>query len=335
MAIRRPGKTALVNVVVAALAHRGWTVRLVSIPGEHPARLELQRSRERVNVLLYIWNVSHGGATRSVDEFRIQITSGVTSFDTRPNYQTVILGWSQDFGVFVGFDAARRQSRIGASASLQISQSAIQRALEEGAALQRRKGDEIAAAIRPDRLGQYLTHVVAVHEGDLSAVAQSRGEDDTEPALQAAELTGADLGLGSATELKQRQAIIDRLTALEEEVRQLRPERPGRGHNNPPELLPDEDMPGDDILEASTAIKQELGSGRPNSRVVAERTRVLQRFKARLKDFAKDTAQAVQKNAAAYIGGAIVSLAVAAATAIPGLVSAAVDAIIHWLQMLF
>ena len=172
-------KKALVALAVDSLAADGWTVRHLTKAGNHPARFAMQKGGDEQNVRLYIWNLSHGGRTRSEDEYRIQIT-GVDRFEPEPDGQTVILGWGQDFGVFAGFDVKRRLGPFGASPSIQIKSATLQAAGNAGAEIQDKGQGEYAIGIRPDKLGLYIHHLEEAHAGSLDLILTPNDRPDEE-----------------------------------------------------------------------------------------------------------------------------------------------------------
>ena len=162
-------KKKLIALVVDALAANGWAVTFLTKQGEHPVRFTMEREGDEYTVRLYIWNLSHGGKSRSEEEFRIQVT-GVERFEAEPNGRTVILGWGGTFGVFAGFDAQRRLGPFGASPSIQIKSATLQAANDVGAELQDKGQGEYAIGLRPDRLGLYVLHLEDAHAGNLRSI---------------------------------------------------------------------------------------------------------------------------------------------------------------------
>lgn len=162
----RLSKQRLLDIIVKSLEHSGWTITAISPAGTHPFRFEIEKDGARLRVRAYIWNTTHGGASRSVDEFRIQITSGVDSFEREPEGITLILGWSEIYKVFAGFDIAHHDGSLGSSPSIQISEATMARGAARGFAAQRKSNMEIAVAFRGDRLADYILQYPAVHTGD-------------------------------------------------------------------------------------------------------------------------------------------------------------------------
>lgn len=136
-----------------------------SPPGQHPASYTIvHRDGRTSRVMLYIWNLTHGGgAARPAHEYRIQIT-GVPRFENPPGEKTLILGWSEDFEVFAGFDYRRHSGALGASPSMQISQDALRSAQMHGFAPSEKGNGETAIAFRSDFAAAYVEHLHALHD---------------------------------------------------------------------------------------------------------------------------------------------------------------------------
>src|SRR5690348_9987804 len=125
----RLGKNKLLETAVRALRAAGWQVRQLSPPNSFPTRLLMEKDGTQVPVCLYIWNLTHGGGSkRPKNEYRIQVTSGVHSFENQPGSVTLILGWGARFGVFAAFDVHCRSARLGSSPSIQIAQETLSKA---------------------------------------------------------------------------------------------------------------------------------------------------------------------------------------------------------------
>lgn len=267
-------KGHLVAAVTAALRSGGWVVEVISPAGDHPVRMQLSGGGTEFILRLYIWNLTHGGGRkRPSNEYRIQITSGVKAFEMEAGGRTLILGWSDQFGAFAAFDAARRSGEIGRSPSIQISAATLDSARGHGAALQDKGHGEFAVAVRPDHLPGYVRHIDEAHAGDLEGTL-----DDPSGMRDHALLDrGAD-GLvtfrpGVDGDEGQRLEILQRLAALEAQLAELRPATMGRGHNGTPELLPEHDGEGSEIVEAlgiaGDEIRNEMAKPEPDLRTVS------------------------------------------------------------------
>src|SRR5271166_4575851 len=143
----RLSKKTLFRIVETALRDGGWDVARVSSARDFPARYEIARGETRHRVRVYIWNITHGGGKmRAADEYRIQITSGVTEFVSEPGGKTVILGWSTISNAFAGWDLRYHRGPLGSSPSFQIKETALRDAAARGFAAHRKDSGELAIA---------------------------------------------------------------------------------------------------------------------------------------------------------------------------------------------
>src|SRR5690606_3357888 len=125
---------------------------------------------------IFAWNITHGGATRSADEFRIQMTGARP--DARQAAQTIILGWSEQFEVFAGWDPEMHIARESTSPSLQVSRTTLLSAFDNGLASDVRGSGDVVVAFKPSLLLGYALSALDLHHedphvvnDDLSAIA--------------------------------------------------------------------------------------------------------------------------------------------------------------------
>lgn len=158
-------KRELLRRFEVAIQDSGALLIYRSTPGQHPASYTIvHRHRRTSRVMVYVWNMTHGGgAARPAHEYRIQIT-GVSQLANPSGEKTLILGWSEDFEVFAGFDYRRHAGLLGASPSMQISQSALRAAQMRGFAPNEKGNGETAIAFRPDFAAAYVEHLDALHD---------------------------------------------------------------------------------------------------------------------------------------------------------------------------
>ena len=349
----RISKKTLLQDAVEAIRSAGWEVAVLSKTGQHPMRLRMRRGSADITARVYIWAVSHGGGrARPAHEHRIQITSGVTQLQVEEGERTLVLGWSDRFGVYAGFDVKRHAGPLGASPSIQIGQAALVRAGEVGAAMHMRgREEEVAIAVRPELLGDYVERLDLLHNkgaaprqiGEMRrdfavpSDADTRALTEARRALAALD-AGAKPHFGDPNEAEQRRAIIERLAAVEARLAALTP--PQIGHNHPPEPVEAEAPAGPmkDARDASRAIAQEVSKRRPDVAEVARRTTVLAGAARRLRaagaaaaglgkqvtDKVKD--KAVEAAAAAVAGGG---------AAFYEQIGSALQSIGAWFRMLF
>jgi putative restriction endonuclease len=148
----------------------------------HPFRLYLYRDQDSFNVLLYIWNITHGGRNRPADEYRVQVT-GVSSIEQQAEYKTLILGYWEQQGVFAGWDANFHAGPSSFSPSLQIREQYLTAAVQNGFSVCPKDQGELAVAFSPSFLLTYCRNLEvleriavrgAVDEVDLSPLPAPR-----------------------------------------------------------------------------------------------------------------------------------------------------------------
>lgn len=149
--------------VERAILDGGWKFLRLSPSAEHPASYSIFRGESSRVVRIYIWNLTPGGQNRPRDEWRIQAT-GVGRFEAEPSGKTLILGWENERGVFVGFDLRKHAGPIGYSPSIQLRERALDDAVVNGFAVHNKGNDELAVAFRPEFLATYIANVERLHE---------------------------------------------------------------------------------------------------------------------------------------------------------------------------
>lgn len=266
----RLNKEALIERAVDAIAADGWAAERLTQRGTHPARFTIEREGVSHTVRLYIWNLSHGGKNRSESEFRIQVT-GISGFEPEPNGRTLILGWSEEFGVFAGFDVQHRLGPLGASPSIQITAATLQAGGANGAAKQAKGKGEWALAVRPDKLGRYVQHLAAAHAGELNSILADERHPASDPL--ASEISyladSAEFDLNAVGEIELRAEVLARVEGVVAALGSAKPEPPAQmGHNQPPGPIDEQPALGPDIEAAAQRIKSELESDTPDARVV-------------------------------------------------------------------
>lgn len=161
----RLSKDDLFDLVVNAIRSTGWNVLFLPRPNDPSIRLQLYRGHERRQIRVYIWNVTPGGKNRPEWEYRIQVTGAhqhQLAQDT--GEETLILGWWQPAGVFVGFDFKKHSGPLGSSPSFQVSEDTLRRAATNDFAPYDKGNGEIAIAFRPDFFGEYMAQKNTLHE---------------------------------------------------------------------------------------------------------------------------------------------------------------------------
>ncbi len=155
----------LVNAIVDALSDSSVQATLLSPLRSHPRRFRVITEAGAFDLWIYIWTITHGGATRSVEEYRIQMTTVTPPLATNPNGPTLLLGWFPELRVFAGFDVRRHINFSPGSNSVQISLTALQQALNFGFGFYTNQHGEITVAFRPSELLHYTLNKDILHHG--------------------------------------------------------------------------------------------------------------------------------------------------------------------------
>lgn len=156
-------KYDLLDIIVQSINDSGWNVLYVSDISQHPFVLKIYKDEESYLLRIYVWNLTHGGgAARSADEYRIQIT-GADHFEQKVGEKTLILGWWGAVGVFAGFDYTKHTGKLGFSPSIQIREEFLRKALINGFSPCNKGNNEIAVAFRPDFFVNYVQSLEQLH----------------------------------------------------------------------------------------------------------------------------------------------------------------------------
>ena len=158
----RVSKSDLLQRIISAVKVSGWNAIVLS--PEHPFKLSLFHGDQRISVLCYIWNMTHGGYPRNPNELRIQIT-GVDRFRIEEDAKTLLLGWDEEERMFAGFDVTKHLiSMSGRSPSLQVRRETVNEAKTKAFFPQIRDNQEIAIAFRPDFFVAYAQELQDIHK---------------------------------------------------------------------------------------------------------------------------------------------------------------------------
>ena len=335
-------KSDLIGLALQAIANGGWAIERLTDGGEHPARFKMSRDGIEHFVRLYIWNLSHGGKSRSEHEFRIQIT-GIEQFEPEPKGRTLILGWGEEFGVFAAFDLQRRLGALGSSPSIQITDSTLKSAVEHGGAAQDKGDGEHAVAVHPGRLGRYVESQDAVHAGDLSALLGDEPEGkptDLEKSLIDLSASGLKREFGTLGEKDRRNEVIAQIDSLLGSLDECRPAAPGQiGHNLPPEAMHADKGVAPTIEHAAKGIRDELAKPAPDAGRVGKAGAKLA-WAARLLEIAKaEGGKLIEKGkdlardyAAKALWGTVGTSALLFKEEIVVLLRSVAEALLKWLQ---
>ena len=162
-------KKQLLNLLLHAVDESGW--RSLIAAASHPFLLKVFRGDERgFNLRIYIWNCTHGGGSaRAADEYRIQLTGVVP--ETHPGQITLLLGWHDGYGVFVGWDIMKHSGQDSKSPSAQVKEDALENAHAHAFSIHRRHNNEIVVVFRPEFLVDYALNAQSLHKTGRAAEA--------------------------------------------------------------------------------------------------------------------------------------------------------------------
>lgn len=160
-------KEQLFGKVTDAITSNGWEVKNNSSESQQPVRYEIANGEEVQILRVYIWNLTHGGESRPLNEYRIQVK--VDRFEEESNSKTLILGYYDDLSVFAGFDISKHIGKPGWSASMQIKKEILEQCNKDKVAVYSKENGEIAVAFRHDFFMDYVRDSYDIHStGNLN-----------------------------------------------------------------------------------------------------------------------------------------------------------------------
>lgn len=170
-------KEQLYNKIVEAITESGWQIDSASDINQQPVRIEVKKEKTIEILRIYIWNLSHGGASRPENEYRIQVK--VDRFEEETNSKTLILGYWDEKKIFAGFDLSKHIGKPGWSASMQIKKEYLEEALNNKVTSYSKENGEIAIAFRPDFFMDYVNDIYDLHTtGNLNKYLYSPIEEE-------------------------------------------------------------------------------------------------------------------------------------------------------------
>ncbi len=186
-------KHVLFERVQSAISVSGW--RMIIERPAHPFIVRCARDENLIRLRIYIWNVTSGGpvAVRPSGEYRIQITGVHSPLEITPDAQTLLLGWSEDIGVFTAFDPYFHQSfRDRSSPSIQVRSQTLEAAALGGFGFQLKqvsRGVEVVVTFSPDMFIEYVLRQAELHrfltESEVETLqVAARGEEPPQEALE-------------------------------------------------------------------------------------------------------------------------------------------------------
>jgi putative restriction endonuclease len=150
----------LIDTVLSAIQDSDWSYTLPNgLDYTLPVRIQLTNGIESQTIAVYIWNISHGGKTRSRGEYRIQI-KGPPPLLTGNNFDTILLGWFEENQVFAAFDAFKHRNYREGSPSIQVPRQTLDAAVAQPFAFHTKQltndGKEVVVAFSKPYFTEYL-----------------------------------------------------------------------------------------------------------------------------------------------------------------------------------
>jgi putative restriction endonuclease len=162
-ALRILSRRELVETVLSAIKDSGWNYNLpYDEDFSFPVKISITDGIETQLIAIYIWNVSHGGKTRSKEEYRIQI-KGEPPLQTGNDYKTLLLGWFEQDQIFAAYDAFKHRNYSGRSPSIQVPRQTLDAAVTHPFAFHTKQltndGKEVVVAFSKPFFIEYLNFV--------------------------------------------------------------------------------------------------------------------------------------------------------------------------------
>lgn len=159
-------KPELLEKILLALEQSGSSILGITSE-DHPFRIKIVKDGMVANLLIYIWNVTHGGIPRSEDEFRIQIT--VDKLEFEEDNTTLLLGWDEERQVFAGYNPYKYRAP-GTNVSVQVRKEYLVEAQKKGLSIQIKEEDEegnplnIVIVFKPEIFSDYAFNLINYHK---------------------------------------------------------------------------------------------------------------------------------------------------------------------------
>ncbi len=166
-------KKELFGRVLSSIRKAGGRCDILSKFTKHPLKLSVVYEGREDIILLYIWNVSHGGRGRDAMEYRIQLKGD--SLDVSDDFKTVLFGWYEEKRVFAAFNAFKHRE-FGRSPSIQVTKTTLEKAVKQGITFQRKqtpRGQDIVVTFRPEHILEYLQDIYPeYHKNGIADISE-------------------------------------------------------------------------------------------------------------------------------------------------------------------
>ncbi len=154
----------LVQAIIDATNESQASAFLLSHLRKNPRKFVIQSGSNLFELWVYIWTLTHGGgAARPKNEYRIQLTGVTPPLQLNPSGPTILIGYEPNLQSFAGFDLNKHTSFSTNSPSIQISITALNKALQDGFSFVTKGNNEIAIGFRADQFLAYCLNAEALH----------------------------------------------------------------------------------------------------------------------------------------------------------------------------
>ena len=136
------------------------------VPGAHthPRIYAVTHNGFNYRFAIYIWTLTPGGRPSLRNEYRIQMTSVNSPLPLVEDDLTVLMGYWPEQKVFGAFDILAHRWFTAGSPSIQISNTILYAALQNGLAFGSKNNDEIVIGVRPDQFLVYVENNRLLHQ---------------------------------------------------------------------------------------------------------------------------------------------------------------------------
>ena len=156
-------REVITRAVLDAFHEVGATGIHVPEAAAHPRKYLVVRDWQHSSVWVYCWSLTPGGRPSLPNEYRIQMTSVQSPLQMNPDGYTVLLGYDPDREVFAGYDILRHSTFTTGSPSVQIDDTTLNQALQNGLSFQVKSNGDTVVGVRSDLLLFYCENTLALH----------------------------------------------------------------------------------------------------------------------------------------------------------------------------
>ena len=207
-------REVITRAILGAFHEAGATGVHVPEPAAHPRKYLVVRDGQHSSVWVYCWSLTPGGRPSLPNEYRIQMTSVQSPLLMNPDGYTVLIGYDPDRQVFAGYDILRHSTFTSGSPSVQIDNTTLNQALQNGLSFQVKANDEIVVGIRNDLLLFYCENAPTLHDLgedstylDRAARLEDISDEELEPLPQQRQLVVRETARWSRSSSFRKQVL--------------------------------------------------------------------------------------------------------------------------------